>query len=158
MHRIIHELHSVRRISPREMPKSSSVHTANGLRYERRLKQELEFLASHNDVRVIHNPWFEYEDAAGYGICVPDFLVQDRNTENIVIIESKLTYVPNAIHKLLDLYLPIVQEAMSAPAVPLVVCKTMTPQTPRAGFTISEALMLETPLLHWLGHGHLRWQ
>lgn len=57
---------------------------------------------------VLHEPWFEYQDANGRGICSPDILIVPDSDHQLLLAEIKLTTTPLAEAELRGLYLPIV--------------------------------------------------
>src|ERR1700691_4202818 len=96
---------SKRNLWTNQKPKSQAA--KNGLRYEARVGKELQ----HHVVvgrfeKLEHNPWFVFEDIYGAAACCPDFLLHVEG--GIIIVEVKLTWVEVAIHKLNDLYSPVV--------------------------------------------------
>lgn len=124
---------------------------ALGLAYERKLARALP--------NCLHNPWFLYEDAAGRGYCCVDVLASWRGAP--VVLECKLTNVPEALTQLRELYLPVVSLAFRAPARGVIVVKHAT-HVRSAGLplctSLEEALELPPepiPALHWLGSGPL---
>ena len=153
---------TVRRCAPRLVPKASNPAAAQGLRYEKNVIGELRKLATELGGSVEHNPWFEYKPRKddAWKIAVPDgiLVLGDR----VFVIECKLTYVPEARHKLLTLYVPIVRAGLCA-----------TPATNVYGVIITRALTIDAapvivrlaqvldadplvpPTLLWLGHGRI---
>lgn len=145
-----------RTISHWPKPKPKSLAAKTGLRYENTVGKELALHVSRgNFTKLEHNPWFTFYDIYGIGNCSPDFLLWTR--QGIIIVEVKLTWVEVALHKLNDLYLPVVSTALDAPVVPLVICRNLTREAPKATFSLREALSSQTKLLHWPANGHILW-
>ena len=137
-------------------PRASNAVAALGLRYERKVKAELLRLLANNDlVRVEHNPWFTFSDTYGTNNCCPDFILWREN--GLIVVEVKLTWVPIALAKLHDLYLPVVAQALDMPVLPLVICRNTTPMAPRASFSVRDALASEGKLLQWPTMGRIQW-
>lgn len=159
---------SASRCHARQMPRSrhTSAQSA-GLAYERKVISALAdgLVLSGCGFDLSHNPWFEYNTAQGRGYCVPDAMLSMQSGEyvdTIFVIEVKLTYVPDAIEKLDSVYCPIVRKAFNSSAVvPIVICKNLVPQAPRAMPTFFGAVAYaETDedkfaLVQWLGNGKL---
>lgn len=87
-----------------------------GVKYERDLAKAIGSAAWHGK-------WFEFVDANGHGWCQPDFLM--RVGENIVILEAKYTWVPEARGQVLQLYKPVVEATYGLRAVGVTVCKNL---------------------------------
>ena len=130
---------------PKSRPRGAK---ALGLQYERALAKRLPFAQ--------HGPWFEYWDAAGRGLCQPDFLMETPLGQ-IVILEVKYTWTPEAILQIERLYKPVVELALGKPCVGVTVCKRLLPAM--AGMTITgdiwEAIAVarkgQRPVFQWLG-------
>lgn len=153
--RLIHGLMSAQRcVAPHDASRGSNRSAKIGLRYERLVWKALEAVSEF--AHVEHNPWFSFTDMNGFGSCCPDFLVWHQRY-GIIIIEVKLTWVPEALPKLQELYMPVVGLALNTVTAPLVICRTLIPQAPKASFSVEDALRGESPLLHWLGHGRIVW-
>jgi hypothetical protein len=137
-----------------QKPKSQAA--KNGLRYEARVGKELQHhvVAGHFQ-RIEHNPWFVFEDIYGAASCSPDFLLYTDT--GIIIVEVKLTWKEVAIHKLNDLYGPVVAAALGHSTMPLIICRNITKETPPAKFTLSEALASPYRLLQWPDNGRIVW-
>lgn len=128
-----------------------------GLRYENRVEKELaRHVAEGRFRRLEHNPWFTFSDQYGTANCSPDFLLHTENG-NIIIVEVKLTWVEVAIHKLNDLYNPVISAALDAPCYPLIICRNITPRAPKAELTLSRAIMSPFRLLIWPDNGRIPW-
>lgn len=137
----------------------SSAAARLGLRFERRVHTELKRFVPSIAASVEHNPVFTFCDAFGSAMCVPDFLLWCRNPERLIIVEVKLTYVPEALAKLKELYCPVVSEALKVRIVePLVLVRNLTPAAPKPGLTVSEALAKPGRVLQWLNYGPIKWQ
>jgi hypothetical protein len=153
------EVTNVSRIAARSPGRSSDPMKANGLRFEKQFAVELTNL---NSGTVERNPWFEYHDPEGVPhFCCPDLLWFPPLSVavtfgNVVVIEVKHTWVPEAQEKLTDLYLPIVR-AVQSPTMsdirPLVVVKNLALGGPKGGFSLRESLQMSPPVLQWRGKG-----
>lgn len=143
----------------REFPKPRPSNDAArvGLQYERRVGKELKYYQTRGKfVRVEHNPWFTFYDSCGMGNCCPDFLLWLDN--KVIIVEVKLTWVEVAIHKLENLYGPVVGMALNMPTESLVICRNLAANAPRPKLTLSEALAAPTnPLLLWPTSARMPW-
>lgn len=135
---------------------SNNAAAINGRRYERQVIAELDRWAVVNGAKLEHNPWFEYNNGSGIRICSPDGLLR-LASDKIIVAEIKLTYVPEAIIKLRELYCPVVATALKCEAVPLVIVKNLIPDAPPATDRLGMALSAKMPLLQWLGHGRIVW-
>jgi hypothetical protein len=128
-------------LSPWGKAKGSNSAAKRGLTYERRVGRELELhtLAGRFS-RVEHTPWFDFADLFGVSACAPDFLLHGLDGR-VTVVEVKLTWVPTALPKLNDLYIPVVELALGKVARPLVIVKALTPEAPKTFATsLSEAL------------------
>ena len=142
----------------REFPKPRGSNPAArlGLRYERNVGKELNLhVGPKRFLKLEHNPWFTYYDAAGSGHCSPDYLLW--TDVGVIIIEVKLTWVEVAMLKLQALYCPVVSAALGVYVLPLVVCRNITPKAPRPQFTLHKAITTEEKLLQWPNTGHIQW-
>jgi hypothetical protein len=83
-----------------------------GLAFEKKVVARLEELWPG---RVLHGPWFEFEDANGHGYCQADVLV--NRGDWLMIVEAKLTQQEKAWLQLEGLYMPVVE--LLWPGVPL---------------------------------------
>ena len=154
-----------RRIMARTLPKPQTISQKTGIRYENALFKRLQFLANTIDGEVEHNPWFEYYDDENELRCaVPDFIFAKGSFT--LVIECKLTFVPEAVTKLRELYVPLVEKiSRRVPRTivkPLVVCKTMSPLAEALPYVykFSEIFsrdLTNTPVYQWLGHTGLQW-
>ncbi len=80
--------------------------TAQGMRFQNRIAKALLGQAK-GSFAVTSNPWFEFCDRNGQGLCSPDILL--NGPSGIVVIECKLTYTERALEQLFGLYLPVVE-------------------------------------------------
>jgi hypothetical protein len=140
-----------------QLPKPLSIAGKQGLRYENRVHKQLTWHCKVGHfVKVEHNPWFTFTDTYGPGQCAPDFLLwQEDGT--VIIVEVKLTWVEVALHKLTDLYRPVVICATGAKALPLVICRNLVPSSPPGALTLREAFASPYRLLHWPDTGRMLW-
>jgi hypothetical protein len=128
-----------------------------GLRYENRVAKQLERLRVEGRFKVLeHNPWFTFSDQFGTANCSPDFLLHAEDGK-IVVVEVKLTWVEVAVHKLNDLYCPVISAALDALCFPLVIVRSTTPKAPPAALTLSSALKSPYRLLLWPDNGRIPW-
>lgn len=138
------------------VPKASNAASKLGLRYENRVAKELlRHEQRGNFTRVEHNPWFTFSDIYGTANCCPDFLLWSE--AGLTIVEVKLTWVEVAIHKLNDLYTPVVSMALEQSTMPLVICRNSAPGAPKAEFTLGAAMASPYRLLQWPDTGHMLW-
>jgi len=123
-------------------PRSTSPRTLAGLRYERQVIKALK--KQFPDLE--HNPWFEYfgEGYDSTKVCSPDALLFYKDNNDVIVVEIKYTYTPQALEKLTALYCPVVALATGRSPSPLVIYKIATPMTP-IGF----------PCFQWRGNGPL---
>jgi hypothetical protein len=127
-----------------------------GLAYERRVVKELQHHVDiGNLVRVEHNPWFAFEDEFGAGTCSPDIIVY--GPQFVQIVEVKLRWVPVAQKKLEDLYRPVVCAAYGILPSLLVLCRYVTPETPKPVFTLRDAVKTTGAVLNWPANGRIPW-
>lgn len=75
-----------------------------------------------------HGLWFAFWDSRGPGYCSPD-LVLDL-PEATIVIECKLSWVPEAHSQILQLYLPVLEHARGKPCLGLVVVKHLSQGAP----------------------------
>lgn len=108
-------------------------------------------------VPVFPDKWFKYHDANGIGYCSPDILLLDGH--QICIIECKLTWTPEAIGQITELYAPVVNMVYERTTTGIILARHLTPATPldTLSTTLAQALAFARqgliPTLHWLGHG-----
>jgi hypothetical protein len=138
------------------VPVPSSPAAKLGLTYERKIGRELVMHVNRgNFVKLEHNPWFTFYDSFGIGNCCPDFLLW--GTSGIVVIEVKLTWVAEALDKLHELYCPVVSVALGIATRPLVICRSLTSETPKPQLTLRQATTGNGNLLLWPSNGHITW-
>ena len=92
-----------------------------------------------------HGPWLEWEDAAGRGICQPDWLL--RGVARTLVIETKLSWVSEAQEKLDRLYLPLIGAFHKRGTLGLVVCKNLRPEIPSSVAVVGDLRSAITVLL-----------
>lgn len=123
---------------------------AQGVRYERALAKALPEARS--------GQWFEFEDVRGRGICQVD-LILPLGLGLMGVIEVKYTWNPDAALELAQLYLPVVEMAYGAKAIPLVACRNLIPGCKATIcsdlYSAFEAATRGPAVLHWLGVGPL---
>lgn len=118
---------------------------SRGLKYERELGSAL-------GPDWQHGCWFHYFDARGSGYCQTDFL---RELEDcVVVLEAKLSWVPEGHTQLEGLYRPVVERTFGKPMVGLVVCRRLVPGCKGAiAHTLPSALAAarscRNVVLHW---------
>lgn len=144
---------SAERCSARPMPKVSNIYGKMGLAYEKKACVALAALAKKIGATFEAQPWFRFNDANGNGQAVPDFLL--KLADITLVGEIKYTFTPDAVTKLRGLYLPVVLATTRTRALPLVVCKTLTPDCTRTIFNLRDAFASHEliPTLQWLGSG-----
>ena len=148
------ELFNVRRSGPayRTTTKRMTPSQAAGIRFERKVGTRLEILAKSLGGMLEKNPWFQYNDENGPHACSPDFIFLFDGT--VIVIEVKVTWIPIAISKLKNLYLPVVNRILHPEKLGgIVLCKNLTPETPAPTLTqnLSSAIKMPfiIPTLHW---------
>ena len=149
---------SAARAAPRDLPRGTSPVARQGLSYERKFVRALES-ASTAATKIDHNPWFAYKTlrAPAPAFCCPDIITFSPEDEFITVFELKRTWTPEAAQKLQELYCPVVAKALGIPAVGVVVCKNLTPESPRPSATLSFALLTNPGLYHWIGNAPVRY-
>lgn len=137
---------------PSKLPKARAKRGAKaaGLRYERSLAEALPLAA--------HGVWFEFEDSGGLGWCQPDLLLP--TAFGLAVLEAKYTWVPEGHRQVGGLYIPVLERCYpSKPVFGLVVCKVLTPATPRQAIcrdlptALYRAASGLPTVLHWIGAG-----
>lgn len=141
---------SAERIANRAMPRPVSPVARLGLSYERRVFAELKKTLNPQNFIVERNPWFRYTDETGTErLCCPDILITDLDEVYRIVAEIKLSWVPNVLDKLRDLYCPVVQKAALLPTKPLVIARNSASGAPTANSRLGFALMANDPFLLW---------
>lgn len=149
---------SASRTLEKKLPKPKSGPARAGLWYQARFSKA--FGLSIPDGFIVEtNPWFSYFDSSSRkeSICSPDLIAIDTENEFVVVVEVKTTWTPLALEKLNSLYCPVVSRAFGLPTTPLVVCRILTPESPRPQTTVSFALLSQEPLIHWPNQGPILW-
>ncbi len=154
-------LHATQIKRPNFPTKRLAKRQRSGIVFQNRFTKALEKNLP-GDIGSIPEPWFSYADTKSksenkWGICSPDIVLVDTENKFILVIEVKTTWTPEALEKLKTLYCPVVARAFGFPTKPLVVCKNLTPESPRPQPTISFALLSQNPLYQWLGTEPIRW-
>lgn len=146
MHRIVQGLEWARRGErPKGLPTGRARGAkAAGLRYERSLSKVL--------ADWEHGSWFEFEDSNGLGWCQPDLLTWWVGLGAVVVVEVKYTWVPEAHSQLELLYRPVVELALGAQMIGVVVCRALAARMPGVAVvsSLQEALGAKRPVLQWL--------
>lgn len=130
------------------LPRSQKGAKAAGLRYERLFAKQFP--------QALHGQWFEYEDKFGHGYCQPDLIVS-LLPKCLVVFEVKYTLTLEAFLQLNHLYLPVVQAAMNAPVIGIVVARNLTETDVEVAATLDYAIAValtspgHIPVLHWVG-------
>lgn len=152
-HRVIQGLLSASRSEnpwPRERIRGAK---AQGLRYQRSFSKTLASALGRQGIPPgLANPWYEFTDAHGRGMCSPDHVVFLRGS--ILVFECKLTDCPEAYSQLDKLYRPVLQKCYSLQVLCCVVANYLTPDSLRPCTTIEEVVnyncqMRTIPLWHW---------
>lgn len=118
---------------------------AAGLRYEKALAKALPIAK--------HGQWFEFEDLTRRGYCQPDLLVSLGPV--VLVLEAKYTWTMVGHSQLNQLYLPVVERALRRRAVGVVVCRALTPETPKESIfstllgAVTFAATGRPAVLHW---------
>lgn len=101
--------------------------------------------------------WFEFADVNGLGWCQPDVLLAPWPGGPIVVVECKLSDVPESITQISALYRPVVCSALGRPVFGLRIAKYLRPDSGQVvrslgeAFAVWERAPLALPLLHWSG-------
>lgn len=108
-----------------------------------------------------HGDWFSYTDDNGLGYCQPDLwwreLPQGGKPGRIVVVEVKLTWTPAGGNAMRHLYAPILEHIYHLPVVGVLLCKNLTPASPRGLIhgDLRSALAATAPqtptICHWPG-------
>src|SRR5882724_3735460 len=97
-----------------------------GISYESALAAHLTFAK--------HGQWFEFQDLNGRGYCQVDLLCETPEQDWITthprnrlvdVLEVKYSWVPEAHSQIEQLYRPVVERALGATVLPIVVCKNI---------------------------------
>ncbi len=134
-----------RRIESRFVPLPTTESQKLGLRYEKKVVRAL--LARGCDLE--HNPWF----GGDWGVCCPDVVVYELCKNRAIVIEVKLSYTPEALKKLVELYCPVVESAVGLRTFPLVICKNVSFGVNLSPKKLYEVLDRAWPIYQWLGRG-----
>jgi hypothetical protein len=102
--------------------------------------------------------WLIFQDSAGPGYCQLDFYFECA--DGIVVLESKLSWVPEGHSQLELLYRPVVEKIWGKPMIGLVITKRVTPECKGAiaqnlPSAISAARSVRNVVLHWTGKSSL---
>lgn len=122
-----------------------------GLRYERALGRQLP--------QAQHGKWFRYMDYEGWHYCQPDYILPLG--DEIVILECKYTWTPEAYMQIEGLYVPVVGRALGRPTWGVQVCKRLLPASRSSVIRgdLASALVAarqgHRACLHWLGDSPL---
>lgn len=83
---------------------------AVGIRYERKVQEELGLLAlGMEGLRYLESPWIEFEDESGRRWCQADGILLDRRQQAALIYEIKYRHCLEAWWQLTWLYEPVVR-------------------------------------------------
>ena len=149
---------SAKRIPPRIYNSRHTGAQLRGIRYQRALGKML--IKSLKNTTITLEPWYEYKTLTPSGaverkVCAPDFLIEKSG--EVIVIEAKLTFVYNAIYKLLNLYMPVVVSAHNQDFIhvaPLIITRTLTPSAPKTIHKFSQTFdsldPYSVPVLQWL--------
>lgn len=139
-----------------ETPQFASNSRVRGVRYKG-IKYEKE-LGKALGSGWIHGQWFQFGDVAGTAFCQTDFL---RELEDcVVVLEAKLSWVPEGHSQLELLYRPVIEAAFGKPMVGMQVCRRLVVGCSGAvAQTLPSALeaakKARNVVLHWTGKGEL---
>lgn len=132
-------------------PRRSGAQKA-GLAYQRKVGDYLRLVLGPNP--VTSGPWFHYlDDANRRSYCQPDFLYSD--VLQVLCVEVKLRWTPDAWWQLRSLYLPVLTKAFpDRTIIPLVICRSYDPaaripETPHLIDAPQEALADRFNVLVW---------
>jgi len=135
---------------PFEAPRRVRGAKAQGLRYEKALAHALR--------GAEWGRWIEFEDRNGHGWAQPDLFFALR--EEIVVLEAKYTWVAEGHSQGELLYKPLLEHLFRKKCRVVVVCKVLTPLTPRGRVfgRLEDAVRASAGgscVLHWIGTGGL---
>ena len=121
---------------------------AAGLRYERGLAKAHPWLEAGR--------WWEFVDYAGAGWCQTDLFLE--RPEYALVLEAKLSWVPEAHTQISQLYEPVIRYALEKPVFGVVVTKRLKPGIPRyvkvegsLQAALAHASAGRPAVWHWLG-------
>lgn len=77
-----------------------------------------------------HGLWFRYRDSNGPGYCNPDLVIE--YPDRLLVLEIKLTWTPVAEPQIRELYRPVLEMALGKPVFGAVICRNLTPDTPKS--------------------------
>lgn len=146
-----------RSTAPKHLPTRLTGSQAAGIRFQKALGKSLREVSAKHGWALEEGPWFEYEDAGGFGRCQPDFLLL-RHDGNRVVLECKLTATPLAWEQMAGLYCPVVEEALGGKLWPLQVAKNLHPSVSHYSIcgelevALAEVLRGRRVVWHSLGH------
>jgi hypothetical protein len=112
----------------------------NGFLFEWEVAKRLRLL----NVKFWANPWIDFEDENGTGHCAPDFVVQ--HPKGLVVVECKLTLVPEAREELLNLYLPVCESIFETKPKGIVAAR-FSPYNDISSF--EDIFNVEKPIAYW---------
>ena len=118
-----------------------------GLKYERQLSLAIP--------AATWGQWFQFEDANGPGWCQTDLIFGAYG--RTVCLEAKYTWTAAGHHQINKLYRPVLEAVYGRAVAGVVVCKTLTGETPRFWVSsdlesaVCRAASGEYSVLHWLG-------
>jgi len=142
------------------LPVATTPLAKRGVAYEKKWgKALLKSCPPYAKIQI--SPWFRYDVKEGFttnsGVCCPDFLIETPSW--FAVGEVKLFWTPLAQRKLNDLYIPVVNAALKGKYEirGLVVCKTLTPESPKPTSFLAKATEADDPLFHWTGDGPVLW-
>lgn len=135
----------------REHSRPKSPIARQGLNYQQKVFLALRAALPAKGFTIEQTPWFRYRTNTDGPdqYCEPDILITDLEDAYIIVIEVKLSWVPNALDKLKTLYCPVVSRARSIPTKPLIIAKNSAPGAPPANSRLAFALLTEQPFLLW---------
>jgi hypothetical protein len=154
--RVVEGLLRAERCVARPLPRVRDQRRRQGIRFQNNVAKALRKSIAAPHILEIE-PWFQFYDKYGRGQAVPDFIILTEDAA--LVVECKLTFVPEAVTKLRYLYVPVIQMALGRPAHPIVMCKHLVPGVIGCVTRLSVALELQAsvPTMQWLGHGDIQW-
>lgn len=119
-----------------------------GIRYEK--------LAARALPSCLHNPWYQFRDANGPGLCSPDLVATAEG--HVVVLECKLGNYVAADAQLRELYFPVLGWVYRNPVRGIILVRHLSRDIPatRVCTSLTSALARPPdtiPILHWLGRG-----
>src|SRR5258708_4077367 len=95
-----------------------------GLKYQAKVEKELERLYTG---RVILRPWFRYKVDWRVKTCQPDAIIFGSKSGTVIVVEIKYSTVPEAWHKLSQVYQPVIAKTYRIPTALVLITRVFDP-------------------------------